>query len=188
MFWNGNTAIDGLSGGGDNARNGHWHRFYTVRPDRLGNILDGLVAEIGKRYRQLVADVIAYHRRDADRAGLGERLQASGNVDPVAEQVGAVDHNVADMHADAEAHRLVPSAAGAFGCDSVLRRHRARDGVNRAGEIGDHAVARRVEDPAAVGCDQPVDDGPTGLESGKRADFVLRHQPAVAGNVGREDR
>ena len=147
-----------------------------------------LFADIGEHDRQLVADLVAYHCRDADRAGLGEPLQAGGDVDPVAKEVGAVDHNVADVDADAEAHRLARDTAGVLGRDRILHRHRARDRVDRAGEIGDHAVTGSVEDPAAMGCDQPVDDDPTGFEPGKGADFVVRHQPAVAGNVGREDR
>jgi hypothetical protein len=39
-----------------------------------------------------------------------------------------------------------------------------------------------------MGRDQPIDDDPTGLKLGKCACFVARHQLAVAGNVGREDR
>ena len=114
--------------------------------------------EIVKRNRQLVADLVAHDCRDTDRAGLGEPLQAGGDVDPLAEEVVAVDHNIADMHADAEAHRLVASTAGIFRCDSSLRRDRAREGINGAGEIGDNAIAGGVKNPAAVGCDQPVDD------------------------------
>jgi len=36
--------------------------------------------------------------------------------------------------------------------------------------------------------DQSVDDGAAPLQPGERADFVARHQPAVAGNVGGENR
>ena len=33
-----------------------------------------------------------------------------------------------------------------------------------------------------------IDDGAASLQPGERADLVARHQPAVAGNVGGEDR
>jgi hypothetical protein len=99
---------------------------------------------------------------------------------PVAEKVGTVDHNVADMHADAEAHRLAPGGARLFDRDRVLHRDRAGNSVNRAGEIGDYAVAGGVEDPAAMGCDQPVHDDTTGLEPGERPDFISRLKPAMS--------
>src|SRR5271169_5863128 len=91
------------------------------------------------------------------------------------------------MHADAKTYRLVPSTTDVFRSDSVLNRYRAGNGVDRAGKIGDHTVAGGVENAAAMGCDQTVDDDPTRLEPDKRAHFVVRHQPAVPGNVGRED-
>jgi hypothetical protein len=39
-----------------------------------------------------------------------------------------------------------------------------------------------------VGGDQPIDDGAARLQPGERANFVTRHQPAVAGDVGGENR
>ncbi len=45
--------------------------------------------------------------RDAGPAGLGERLQPGRHVDAVAEQVVALDHDVAQIDADAEAHAVL---------------------------------------------------------------------------------
>jgi hypothetical protein len=61
-------------------------------------------------------------------------------------------------------------------------------GVDRAGEIGDDAVAGGVENAPAMRRDQPVDDDPAGLQPGERANLVVRHQPAVTGDVGGENR
>ena len=72
--------------------------------------------------------------------------------------------------------------------DRRLHRDRALHGIDRAGEVGDDAVAGGVEDAATMRRDQPVDDGAASLQPGERADLVARHQPAVAGNVGGEDR
>jgi hypothetical protein len=52
----------------------------------------------------------------------------------------------------------------------------------------DDAVAGGVEDAAPVRRDQLIDDGATCLRLGERAGFIPRHQPAIAGNVGGEDR
>ena len=89
-------------------------RFRAVRPDRLGDVFDLLFAEIREYDRQLVANLVAHYRRDTDCTGLGECFQPGGDVDPLAEQVSTVDHNVADMDADAEAHRLARDTAVAF--------------------------------------------------------------------------
>jgi hypothetical protein len=62
------------------------------------------------------------------------------------------------------------------------------DGIDRAGEIGDDAVAGGVEDPAAMPGDQPVDDRAGRLQPSHRPRLVRAHQPAVAGDVGRENR
>jgi len=73
--------------------------------------------------------------------------------DAIAKQIRAVDHNIADMYADAEAHRVSSSTAGVFRSDSALHGNGAPDRIDRTGEIGDHAVAGGVEDAASMSCD-----------------------------------
>jgi hypothetical protein len=116
-----------------------------VDPDRLGDVFELLIAEILKSQRQLVADVIARCGRNTNRARLGEAFQPRGDVDPVTEQIGTIDQDIADMHADTEQHRLIGSTAR-----SGLHRDRALYGIDRAGEVGDDAVSGGVEDAAAV--------------------------------------
>src|SRR3954471_3286493 len=91
------------------------------------------------------------------------------------------------MHADAEQHRLVCSVC--IVCNyRGLYRNRTLDSIDRAGEVGDDAVAGGVEYPAPVRRDQTVDDGAASLQAVERAEFIARHQPAIPGNVGGEDR
>ena len=118
--------------------------------------------------------------------GSARLFQPSRNIDPVAEQVLAIDHDIADMHADAELHGLVGGSARIL--YRGLHRDRALHGVDRAGEVGDDAVAGGVEDAAPVRRDQPVDDHAACLQPAERGNLVMRHQPAVAGNVGGENR
>ena len=80
------------------------------------------------------------------------------------------------------------AATGILSRDRRLHRDRALHGIDRAGEVGDHAVAGGVEDAAPVRRDQLVDDGAASLQPGERGHLVARHQPAVAGNVSGEDR
>jgi hypothetical protein len=92
------------------------------------------------------------------------------------------------MYADAELHRLICRLRRDLGCDRCLYRDRALHGIERAREIGDDTVAGGIEDATAVRRDQLIDDGPASLQPAERANFVARHQPAVAGNVGCENR
>jgi len=109
--------------------------------DWLCDVLDLLLAEIVKGQRQFVADVIARRSRDANRARLGQRFQPGGDVDPIAEQIGAVDDNVANMDADAQPHRLVAVA------------------------LGDRRGARRQHLPLRLACPHPAR-----RRTGRRAD------------------
>src|SRR4051794_32235660 len=85
-------------------------------------------------------------------------------------------------------HRLVGGTALILGGYGGLHHGRALHGIDRAGEVGDDTVAGGVEDAAPVRRDQLIDDGATSLQPRERADLVARHQPAVTGNVGGEDR
>jgi hypothetical protein len=105
----------------------------------------------------------------------------------IAEEVVALHDDVADMDANAEPHCLAFGPAGIFLTDRLLDRNRALNGIDRAGEIGNDTIARGIEDPSAMRSDQPVHDLATVPQPRERADLVLTHQPAVAGDVSRED-
>ena len=91
------------------------------------------------------------------------------------------------MDADAEPHRLAGRTTLVFFLNGVLDRDGTFDGIDRASKIGDKTVAGGIEDPAAMRGDQSLEDRPVGLQPPQRADLVQPHQPAVLGNVGRED-
>jgi hypothetical protein len=77
-------------------------------------------------------------------------FQPRRDVDPIAEQVLAIDHNIADVHANTELHRLVSGVASIFCGYRGRHPDRALHGIDRTGEIGDDAVAGGVEDAAPV--------------------------------------
>jgi len=84
--------------------------------------------------------------------------------------------------------RLADGAARILRGYRGLNRDSALHGIDRAGEVGDDAVAGGVEYPAPVRRNQLIDGDAARLQPGKRAGLVPRHQPAVAGNVSGEDR
>ncbi len=132
-------------------------------------------------------DLVAHRAGEANTARFCERLQPGGDVDAVTEQVWSLDDHVSEMDADAEPHLLAGRATLVFLFDGVLDRDGAFDGIDRTRKIGDKTVAGGIEDPAAVGGDQSIEDCPVGLQPPQCADLVQPHQPAVLGNVGRKD-
>ena len=144
MFWNGSTAIDGLSGERQRRR---WSaaarrlRRGSVRaaadaidPHRPGDVLDLLLAQILEGQIEPAAHVFLHRAGDEDPARLGQCLEPRGDVDAVAEDVVALDDDVAEIDADAKfdapvrgepavplGHRLLHRDGAAHGIDDAWR-------------------------------------------------------------------
>ena len=69
--------------------------------------------------------MVAHAARHADAAGVGERFEARGYVDAIAEDVAVLHHDVADIDADAELHSAFRHLAFTGGSDLLLDFHRA---------------------------------------------------------------
>jgi hypothetical protein len=193
MFWNGSTAIEGLSGrGSEYGKNGSVSRGGVssdpVCLDRLSDILHLLVAEIDEGNGQLGADLILHGTRDANRARLRKSLQAGRNIDGIAKKIVALHDDIADMDADAETHLLGGRSIRILLCDRLLNLDGTLHGVHSTGEVRDQAVARRIEDPTPMRGYQPIRDDPVCGEGAERADLIEAHQAAVAFDIGGEDR
>ena len=76
----------------------------TKRADRMRDILDQLFAEVVENHAAAMAQVIVHASRNADFATLDQALEPSGYVHAVAEDVIVLDHDVADIEANPEAH------------------------------------------------------------------------------------
>ena len=121
---------------------------------------------------------------------LGSRqgFEPCRDIDAVAENVALVDDDVADIDADAEfdaavgRHIGVPFGHLALDFDGAAHR------VDDAGELGQQTVAGGLDDAAAVLADPEIDDfAPVRLQPGERLLLVGAHQPAVAGDIGRQN-
>src|SRR5262249_26514536 len=134
--------------------------------------------------RQLRPDVVSNSTRDANPTRLRESLQAGRDINGVAEQVVALNDDVADMDADPKSHRLISRSIGVLLGYRVLNFDATLHGINGAGEIGDEAIACRVEDPTAMRGDQAIDDDPVSRQGAKGADLIEPHQAAVALDIG----
>jgi len=70
---------------------------------------------------------------------------------------------------------------------SLLDDDRAIDGLDGAGEIGDHAVAGGAGDIAAVACDMFIHDGTMCGKRGEGPLLIFMHMAAVAFSIGDQD-
>ncbi len=103
---------------------------------RLGDVLDALFSNVRESVGQPVADVVAHRARDADATRLGQGLQPRRDVYPVAENIVAVDNDVAEIDSDPESDALL------FGLLGSAVEHRPLDLDGAADRIDDAAKFR----------------------------------------------
>ncbi len=133
--------------------------------------------------------VLVHAVGDRHAAGRRERFQPRRDVDAVAVEVVALDHHVAEIDADAQHHpqRFRQGLVGDR--HRVLHLGGAFDGVDGAAELHQQRVADFLEDTAAMAGDERLEHVlPPRLQRRKRARLVELHEPAVADDVGRQDR
>ena len=70
--------------------------------DGLGNVLERLLARRLVAEGELVSDAVVHGAGHVDAAGLAHLLQPRGDVDAVSEDVFRLDHDIAEVYADAE--------------------------------------------------------------------------------------
>src|SRR5262245_58294046 len=108
-------------------------------------------------------------------------LDTCRNVHAVAHQVVALDHDIADM--DANAQRQAPQVVG------FLYRLGAAYRLDSAGELDQEAVAHRLEEPPGVLGDLGLDHfGPQSVKLRQRARLVAADELRVADHIGHQDR
>ena len=203
MFWNGSTAIEGLSGSARRAagRSG-WSRgragfglrgdadLQRIGADRLGDVLELRLAEIGDREIEPRLHLPIGVLGKADRARLGDAFQPRGDVDAVAHQIAvALLDDVAEMDADAELDAAVLGHAGVALDHRVLDFDRAAHGVDHAAELDERAVAGALDHAPVVHGDRRVDEvAAQRPQPRERAILVRAGEPGEADDVGGQDR
>ncbi len=84
MFWNGNTASDGLSGNGNGVLCARPRPMGCDRHAPAGDVLDLMLAQILEAEIDFVADLVAHDPADADPARLGQGFEPRRDIDAVA--------------------------------------------------------------------------------------------------------
>ena len=155
---------------------------------RPRQVLQRLRSEVSRAQRELARELVAQASRDADSARLGESLQPGGDVDRVAEDALALGAHLARVRAEAQAQPALLGKVGGRSLAAALDRERGARRIDRARELGEEGVAREVDQPPPVLAHDPRHIGLERLNGANGALFVCRHQPAVTGDVGVNDR
>ena len=160
---------------------------HTIGANRPRDVLHLVLAKVQEIEREPIANLRMDRLGDANSARRCKRLQAGGNVDAVAHQIVAVHDDIAEIDADAKPHAVRLGNVDVALVDRQLDFGRAPHRLDRAGELGNDAVAGAPEDAATMVGDQPVDDLTMGLQRRKRRLLILAHEPAVADHIGCKD-
>ena len=95
--------------------------------------------------------------RAATPPGTASPLKSRGDIDPIAENIIAVDDDIAEIHPNAILNARVICAAAFASARFSLHIDRATDGILRAAKFYKQTIACRLNDPPPVFGDFRVD-------------------------------
>src|SRR5271170_6969098 len=160
------------------------------QPDSVGRfaianlLLEVLPPEFAKGQIKPTADLIQHLARNADAAAIGDAFEPGRDIDPVAENVGAVRDDFAEIDANAEFYAPIRWHLRISLEHTSLNRDGAADRVDDATEFRNDAVAGGVGDTAAMRFHRRIPEAaPMILQLGERAFLVGAHQAAVSSHV-----
>jgi hypothetical protein len=132
-----------------------------------------LFADILEGEVELAGGILLNPRRDADAAGIGQRFEPGGDIDPVAENVAVFDDDVSDIDADAEFDPVFGRIArGPFG-HRLLHLGRAAQRIDDADEFDQQPITGGLDYAAVMRRDGRVDQvGSQRLQPRERAFLV----------------
>ena len=154
MFWNGSTAIDGLV---EARRRRRWLWVFATAPvapapdaHRRCDVLERDLAGIREGEVDLAAHLRVHGVGEEHAARRRLAFQSRRDIHAIAENVVAVDDDVAEIDADTKGNRFVirtPTVRSAIAfCTEIGALHR----IDGAGELDQRAVAHHLHDSPAV--------------------------------------
>src|SRR5262249_46749493 len=117
------------------------------------DILQTSASQFLKPCVDLVPDLIIGAAGDQNPTRVGNSLEAGGDVDTLAVEIAAFNHDVTQGDSDAQNDATLRGQLGIRPGHSLLQVDGALHSVTRAGEPNQHAIARHLEHPAAVASD-----------------------------------
>ncbi len=150
----------------------------AVDPDGPCDVLEGLLADVLESEVEPARGILLHSRRDADPAGLGQRFQTRGDIDPVAKDVAILDDNVAHVDADAQLDAVVGGHTGVAPGHLALHLDGAAQPIHHTAELDEQPVAGGLDDAALVLGDFRIEElAAQRLEAFEGAALVGADQP-----------
>jgi hypothetical protein len=117
-----------------------------------------------------------------------QRFEPGRQVDAIAVEILAIDHDVADIDADAEFDLAIIGDPGIAIMHAGLDLDSTARGVEHAAELDEEAVAHHLEDAPAVFRYGRIEELAAMLpKSAERAFLIGLHKSAVAHDIGRHN-
>ena len=159
-----------------------------IDPHRPRDVFQVLLAEIDEIRIDFAAHMIVCRTREQHAARLADAFEPRRDIDAVAENVVALDQDVAEVDADAIDDALVLGVSALRSTISFWIAIAHSTAATMEGNSSSTPVARRLDDAPA----EARDDRPCRLamlaDRPRRPRLVLAHQARVADDVGGEDR
>jgi hypothetical protein len=197
MFWNGSTAIDGLSGSMSGDCDGvsiAGSKGLTRSPSRMRWTRTGRAmfltccSPMSSNEKELVAHLITHHAADADPAGLSQSLEPRCDIDPIAVDVAPVLNDIAEIDPHPELDPAIGRHIGVSLRHLALHFNGATHRVDDARKLDEQAVARSLHDPAAVFLDLWIGQlAPKRFQPFVRSLLISSHQARVARHIRGEN-
>src|SRR5262249_30436218 len=122
----------------------------AVGAHRTRDVLERLFAQVSEGDVEFAGCVFLNPRRDADATRFRQAFEPGRDVDPMAEDVLALDDDVALVDANTELDALVFGDGGVPLDHLALHRDRAGNRFDDARELDQQPVAGRLDDAALV--------------------------------------
>jgi len=152
------------------------------------NILELAFTQILERQFRRIGDEIAHRARDVDRARLGDIFEPRRDVDAVAENISVLHHHIAEIDANAEFDAFPLGDVGVARRHAVLHVDRTAHRFDRTCELGEDAVARRLDEAALMLIDLRLNQlAAVRGEPRERALLIGADEPRVTRDIGGEN-
>src|SRR5215471_9250233 len=121
-------------------------RSHPINSDWPCDISQRLLAHVFEGEIEAPCRILLDAGRYANAARLGQAFEAGGDIDPITEDVAALDDDITDIDPDAKFNAVVGRNVDIALGDRLLHLDRAPQRVDDAGKLGQEAVTGRLDD------------------------------------------
>src|SRR5262249_50545966 len=148
------------------------------------NVLEGLLAKISELNRDLSANVVVGHRRNANAPRRGNTLKSCRDIYTISKDVITFDQNVSEVNPDPKQHTPVLRDTLVALSQHRLHSHRPLNRIDHRRKLKQPPVSRALHEASPVLLHERIGDLAVFSERAGRSDLVEAHEPRVARDIG----